>query len=163
VRRGLGTSDEAEADRLVDELNEILRRNELWEPAARPGAESRFDPRVLEIFYDGIDPVRLDSAALRDEILPLPGPEHDYRTVLMVGRTGAGKTTLVRQLLGTDPATERFPSTSTAKTTVADTELIFDPSLAFRAVVTFVGRDEVIDYLTECVSEAALAVFRKAS
>ncbi len=162
VRRGLGTSDEAEADRLVGELNEILRSNELWEPSARSGAESRFDARVLDIFYDGIEPVRLDSAAVRDEFLPLPGPEKDYRSVLMLGTTGAGKTTLVRQLLGTDPATERFPSTSTAKTTVADTELIFDPSLEFRAVVTFVGRDEVVDYLTECVSEAALAVFRQA-
>ena len=162
VRRGLGTSDEAEADRLVGELNEILRSNELWEPSARSGAESRFDARVLDIFYDGIEPVRLDSAAVRDEFLPLPGPEKDYRSVLMLGTTGAGKTTLVRQLLGTDPATERFPSTSTAKTTVADTELIFDPSPEFRAVVTFVGRDEVVDYLTECVSEAALAVFRQA-
>jgi hypothetical protein len=51
---------------------------------------------------------------------------------------------------------------STAKTTVADTELIFDPSPTFRAVVTFVSRDEIIDYLTECVTEAALAVFRNA-
>src|SRR6201994_3581787 len=81
----------------------------------------------------------------------------------MLGTTGAGKTTLVRQLLGTDPETERFPSTSTAKTTVADTELIFHADPVFRAVVTFVGRDEVIDYLTECVSEAALAILRHAS
>jgi GTPase SAR1 family protein len=162
VRRGLGTSDVAEADRLVGELNEILRTNELWDLAARTGAASRFDARVLEIFYDGIEPQRLDGAAVREEFVPLPGPEKDYRRVLMLGTTGAGKTTLVRQLLGTDPATERFPSTSTAKTTVADTELIFDPSPQFRAVVTFVGRDEVVDYLTECVSEAALAVFRQA-
>lgn len=162
VRRGLGTRDEAEADRLVGELNEMLRANELWDPSARSAATSRFDDRVVEIFYDGIEPLRLDSAAVRDELVPLPGPEKDYRSVLMLGTTGAGKTTLVRQLLGTDPATERFPSTSTAKTTVADTELIFDPSPEFRAAVTFVGRDEVIDYLTECVSEAALAIFRQA-
>jgi hypothetical protein len=162
VRRGLGTRDEAEAGRLVGELNEILRARELWDPSARSGNASRFDSRILEIFYDGIEPVRLDGAEIRDEFLPLPGPDKDYRSVLMLGTTGAGKTTLVRQLLGTDPVTERFPSTSTAKTTVADTEMIFDPSPQFRAVVTFVGRDEVVDYLTECVSEAALAVFRRA-
>jgi hypothetical protein len=69
----------------------------------------------------------------------------------------------VRQVLGTDPATERFPSTSTAKTTVADTELLLEDASTFRAAVTFVGRDEVVDYLTECVSEAALAIFRDAS
>ena len=92
--------------------------------------------------------------------MPLPSASNGYRTVLLLGTTGAGKTTVVRQLLGTDPETERFPSTSTAKTTVADTELIITGERAYRAVVTFTPRDEVIDYLTENVSAAALAAFR---
>jgi hypothetical protein len=163
VRRGLGTHDEVLANQRVAELNEILQRPELWEPAGRAGLASRFDERVLDIFYDGMEPSAHDPEALRNEILPLPDQETGYRSVLMLGTTGAGKTTLVRQLLGTDPDTERFPSTSTAKTTVADTELIFHTDPVFRAVVTFVGRDEVIDYLTECVSEAALAILRDAS
>jgi hypothetical protein len=79
---------------------------------------------------------------------------------LLLGTTGAGKTTVVRQLLGTDPETERFPSTSTAKTTVADTELIITAESLYRAAVTFTPRDEVIDYLTENVSAAALAAYR---
>jgi GTPase Era involved in 16S rRNA processing len=162
VRRGLATKDAVEAERLVDELNELLRSSELWDASTRSSLASRFDGRVLDIFFDGIERLRLDGAAVRDELIPLPGPDQDYRSVLMLGTTGAGKTTLVRQLLGTNPATERFPSTSTAKTTVADTELIFDPSPQFRAAVTFVGRDEVVDYLTECVSEAALALSRQA-
>ena len=33
VRRGLGTSSESEADRLIGELNEILETKELWSPA----------------------------------------------------------------------------------------------------------------------------------
>ena len=163
VRRGLGTSDENLATQLVAELNEILQRPELWEPAARVGLAARFDERVLDIFYDGMEPSAHDPEAMRNDILPLPDQEAGYRSVLMLGTTGAGKTTLVRQLLGTDPDTERFPSTSTAKTTVADTELIFHTDPMFRAVVTFVGRDEVIDYLTECASEAALAILRGAS
>lgn len=162
VRRGLATSDVAEADRLVNELNDLLRSPEFWEPSARPTPGPRFDERTLDIFYDGIEATQTDFEAIRNDRVPLPGPDDGYRTVLMLGTTGAGKTTLVRQLLGTDPETERFPSTSTAKTTVADTELIFDPSPMFKAVVTFVGRDEVLDYLAECVSEAALAAFRRA-
>jgi hypothetical protein len=162
VRRGLGTKDKGEADRLVAEVNELLQSEELWEPAARTALSSRFDDRTLDIFYDGVEPTSHDPEALRDELLPLPDADQDYRSVLMLGTTGAGKTTLVRQLLGTDLETERFPSTSTAKTTVADTELIFDPSPIYRAAVTFVGRDEIIDYLTECVSEAAQAIFRDA-
>ena len=163
VRRGLGTNDETHATQLVVELNEILQRPELWEPAARVGLAARFDERVLDIFYDGMEPSAHDPGAMRNDILPLPDQEAGYRSVLMLGTTGAGKTTLVRQLLGTDPITERFPSTSTAKTTVSDTELIFHADPMFRAVVTFVGRDEVIDYLTECASEAALAILRGAS
>lgn len=125
VRRGLGTQDDAAAEALVAQLNEILRTPELWEPSARPPLGIRFDEPVLDIFYDGIEATSTDFEAVRNDFVPLPGADEDYRTVLMLGTTGAGKTTLVRQLLGTDPETERFPSTSTAKTTVADTELIF--------------------------------------
>lgn len=160
VRRGLGTSDEAEATLLVDQLNQILSTPELWEVTARPVALGRFDGRVVDIFYDGLEAIEVDFAALREEFVPLPGADDGYRTVLLLGTTGAGKTTVVRQILATDPATERFPSTSTAKTTVADTELVTTENGSYRAVVTFVPRDEVIDYLTENVSEAALAALR---
>ncbi|MEU5987628.1 hypothetical protein ABZ806_01485 [Spirillospora sp. NPDC047418] len=100
-----------------------------------------------------------DSLALRDELLALPGAAEGYRHVLLLGTTGAGKTTVVRQLLGTDPETERFPSTSTAKTTVADTEIVLTADGPFRAAVTFAGRDEIADHLRDNVWEAARAVF----
>jgi hypothetical protein len=77
---------------------------------------------------------------------------------VFVGTTGSGKTTLVRQFLGTDPRRERFPSTSTAKTTVADAEVVIDKG-AFRAVVTFMPRDQVRDYIEECLSSAVLAAY----
>lgn len=100
-----------------------------------------------------------DFLALRDELLPLPGAAEGYRHVLLLGTTGAGKTTVVRQLLGTDPETERFPSTSTAKTTVADTEIVLTAGDPFRATVTFAGRDEITDHLRDNVWEAARAAF----
>jgi len=160
LRRGLGTAAEAEANRLIDQLNEILRTEELWEPAARATAAGRFDSRVIDIFYDGLEATRTDFPALRQSLIPLPTASDGYRTVLLLGTTGAGKTTVVRQLLGTDPETERFPSTSAAKTTVADTELIITGERVYQAAVTFTPRDEVIDYLTENVSSAALAASR---
>jgi energy-coupling factor transporter ATP-binding protein EcfA2 len=100
-----------------------------------------------------------DFASLRDQLLPLPGASAGYRHVLLLGTTGAGKTTVIRQLLGTDPDTERFPSTSPAKTTVADTELILTGERRFRAAVTFADRDEIADHLRDNVWEAAKAVF----
>jgi len=160
VRRGLATTDEAEANRLVEQLDQLLSSPSLWEASARSLAADRFDQRIVEIFYEGTEASTTDFVAIRDAVLPMPGASEGYRKVLLLGTTGAGKTTVVRQLLGTDPSAERFPSTSTAKTTVADTELILTLEGRFSAVVTFATRDEVVDYLAENVAEAALAVLR---
>lgn len=122
-----------------------------WELAAARAAEQPEPEPELE--------QRNDSLALRDRLLPLPGPAEGYRHVLLLGTTGAGKTTVIRQLLGTDPDTERFPSTSSAKTTVADTELILSNERRFRAALTFADRDEITDHLRDNVWEAAHAVF----
>lgn len=160
VRRGLGTSVDAEADMLVEQLNEILCTRSLWEPHTRSQALDRFDTRVVDVFYEELEAVSADFRAIRDDLLPLPTGADGYKHVLLVGTTGAGKTTVVRQLLGTDPETERFPSTSTAKTTVADTEIVLTEEGPYRAAVTFAGRDEVVDHLVENVSAAALALFQ---
>ncbi|OZE36125.1 MULTISPECIES: hypothetical protein [unclassified Rhodococcus (in: high G+C Gram-positive bacteria)] len=113
---------------------------------------------MVSAFYDSAEPRRLDaSVALRDDHLPLPTIEDDYRRVLMIGTTGAGKTTVIRQMLGTDPDRDRFPSTSTAKTTVADTEIIVADG-PYKAVVTFFSSDEVTDHLLENGVRAALLI-----
>ncbi|SRR6266568_3250395 len=162
VRRGLGTRDRAEAERLCSQLNEILADSRYHEPAVRADAERRFDARVVEIFFDKLVPEERNFAKLREDVIPLPPSQPDgYRRVLLIGTTGAGKTTIVRQLIGTDPTKERFPSTSTAKTTIHDTEIILDAG-PWRAVVTFFSGDEVREYLSECISAAVLAAARGA-
>jgi hypothetical protein len=157
VRRGLGTSDDAEADHMVEQINEILATPDLWERSARLRAAARFDERVVDVFYEGMEMALINFTALRDDLIALPG---GYRHVLLIGTTGAGKTTVARQFLGIDPRTERFPSTSTAKTTVADTEIILRSDDIYRAAVTFAGRDDVIDHLTENAADAALAIYQ---
>jgi hypothetical protein len=160
VRRGLSTSDEQEGRRLVAQMNELLGDRSLWEVSARPLAEKRYEPLIVDIFYDQVVPQEMDAFALRDSLIPLPSSQDsDYRRVQLLGTTGSGKTTLVRQFLGTDPLTERFPSTSTAKTTVADTEVLLDDG-AYRAVVTFFPRDMVRDHVEECILAAALAAYK---
>ena len=164
VRRGLGTSTESDADRLVAELNELLSAEAYWSLSARATAEARFDPTVVSIFFDGMEPEAETSASVRDSVIPLPTSDDGYKRVLLLGTTGAGKTTVLRQLLGTDPVRDRFPSTSAAKTTIADTEIVISQDQpSFRAVVTFSSRDEVIDHLTDCASKAALASLNGAS
>jgi hypothetical protein len=159
IRRGLGTRDKDEALQLVDHLNVLLEDTAYWETGARSLATARFGEKVADIFYHDLVPENSDPFALRDAFIQLPlSHNSEYRHVLFLGTTGGGKTTLVRQLIGTDPKSERFPSTSTAKTTVADTELLLTEG-PFRAVVTFLPRDQVRDYVEECMSSAVLVAY----
>jgi hypothetical protein len=94
---------------------------------------------------------------LREMVLPGPSQTTGYHTILVIGTTGAGKSTLIRQLMGTDAA-DGFPATSASKTTVAETELLLAPG-DYYAVATFMPQSEVRTYLEENVVATALALF----
>jgi hypothetical protein len=158
VRRGLGTSDRAEAQRLVDQANILLNNDSLWTPAARALAEKRgIDPRIVEAFYDELLPTPRDGWALRERAIPLPSNKDGYARGLLLGPTGAGKTTVDRQLIGTGGRDEKFPSTSTARTTTCDIEIIATPSDTYDAVISFLPKDETRQNIEECVCAAVLS------
>ena len=157
VRQSLKTEDEREAAKLRDDMNVLLSSPHLWDLGARAQALATLDPRIVDIFYYKLEGGETDFLALRDGVIALPSSQSsDYRRALFLGTTGAGKTTLLRQLMGTDPLKERFPSTSTAKTTVHETEVILQEG-PYCAVVTFFPMEDVREHLKECVSAAVLA------
>jgi hypothetical protein len=162
VRRGLGTADDADADRLVAQLNELLEDESWWAVDRRAEAERKFSPVVVSAFFDGIEAGWVDSRVRRNEIIPLPTREEGYSHIFFLGTTGAGKTTLLRHVIGSDPIEDRFPSTSTAKTTTADIEIITAPGL-FRAAVTFMPEHEVRAHIEECLEEACLEAVQSRS
>ena len=157
VRRGLGTRDEAIAERLVEQLNTLLADESWWSLDRRAEAMQQFDSIVVSLFYDGIEVGKLKSRDLRESIIPLPTPEEGYARVMLVGHTGAGKTTLLRQLIGSDPRRDRFPSTSTAKTTTADIEIVTADG-PFEAAITFMTEHEVRCAVDECLEDAFTSV-----
>lgn len=155
VRKGLGT-DRAAAERLVGDLNRLLADASLHSPAARAKAEAVFDdPRVIEIFYDGIEPKTENYRLIRDEHLPLPSRADGYPCILLLGVPGAGKTTLVRQMIGSRPGRDGFPATSINRTTTFETEIIAGPK-DFAAAVTFMSEEEADFEIRQCVSAAVL-------
>jgi len=160
VRRGLGTDNQSEAKARVGQLNEILSNKDYWRLSAKETAVRQFHPKVVSAFYDSIEVKAEDPWTVREGILPLPEPEDGYSHVQLVGVTGSGKTTLLRQLIGTDPKEERFPSTSTAKTTTFDMEIIL-ASGTYRCVVSFLERNLVRFYIGECVAAAVSAAVEK--
>lgn len=157
IRRGLGTSNREEAQGIVDQMNELLADPAVHKLSAKELAMKKYDQRVVAAFYDKLEPAAFDSWNEREKAIPMPGPKDGYVRTQLLGATGAGKTTLVRQLIGTDPDTERFPSTSAAKTTTCNIELILRPEAdAFNAVVSFLPEDRVRQCIEDCVTAAAM-------
>ena len=159
VRRGLGTSDVARAQSLVDQMNVLLGDPSWHSITKRAEAERRFDAIVVRAFYDGIETAAHDSWEIRNAALPLPGVGDGYSQVMMVGTTGAGKTSLLRHLIGSHPERDRFPSTSASRTTISDIEVITSEEPTYRAVVTFFNEWMVHTNVHECVAGACAALW----
>ncbi len=153
THKGLGTPNAERAQFLVGQMNALLASENLWSLGAKGEAEKLYDPAVIEIFYGEIESRALDSRLLRDKLLPLPRRDDGYAKVVMLGVPGAGKTTLVRQLIGTHPKREAFPSTSLNRTTTYPTEIVLRPG-KYEAVVTFMSEHETRFEVEECVSSA---------
>lgn len=151
VRKGLGTNDENEALKLVDELNILLSDESYWSPSMETKALNCFNPKVVKAFFDGLLPEITDSWEIRQKQLPIPTKDDGYIVVQLIGTTGAGKTTFLRQLIGTDPIKERFPSTSASKTTISDIEIIIDKNTGFSAVVSFISKEKTRQLIEESV------------
>lgn len=158
VRRGLGTTDPAEADNLIAQMNRLLEDESWWNADRYADALKAFDQRIASAFFDDLQAAVQDSFQVRESIMPLPGRDQGYARALLVGTTGAGKTTLLRHLIGSDPDRDRFPSTSTAKTTIADTEVIPEDGV-YSAAVTFFSQTVVRVNVEDCLMNACTAVW----
>ena len=86
---------------------------------------------------------------IRESGIPLPTRDDGYATLMLVGTIGAGKTTVLRRIIGS----ERFPSTSTARTTTADIEIIGADG-PYKAIVTFMDPREARDEIEKCLHNA---------
>src|SRR5450759_1606005 len=82
VRRGLGTTDRAEAERLKDQMNDLLSDKTLWNPANQERAKHLYDSRVVGAFYDNLTPTEQDFWEVRERIISLSTLDNDYTRVL---------------------------------------------------------------------------------
>ena len=159
VRRGLNTRDEFEAERLVGQINDLLADPRWWTLDRKDEARKLYDEVSVSAFYLGVEPGRSTSRELRNGVVPLPSRDEGYARVMLVGSTGAGKTTLLRQFIGSHPSRDRFPSTSTARTTTADIEIVLSDA-NYKAVVTFMTEHETRCNVDECIEAACINAIR---
>lgn len=160
IRKGLGTKDELRAEELVQQMNILLTDTSYWELSARHLAEQKFESAIVDAFYEGINYLLKDYESIRNEVIQLKTKQAGYSSVLLLGATGAGKTTLLRQLMGTNPITERFPATSTARTTVFDTEIILSDGL-YKGVVSFYTENETRQIIKDTIHKSMSEYFSR--
>lgn len=160
MRRGLGTDDPAIAETLVAQMNALLSDESWWSYERLADASAKFDKRIVDAFYDSIQAGMPDSYEVRNGVIPMPSREEGYAKAMLVGTTGAGKTSLARHLIGSDPEKDRFPSTSTAKTTVSDIELIPAEGV-FKAAITFFSETTIQANIEDCIVSACSAVWER--
>lgn len=161
IRRGLGTSDSTKADVLIKQMNQLLSDESWWNASKQLIAQQQgFDPIIVDAFFGEMQAVRSDTRQLRDRFLPLPTKEDGCAQILFVGTTGAGKTSLLRHCIGSHPIEDRFPSTSTARTTVSDIEVIPQEG-EYRAVVTFFSEFVIQANIEDCIRNACNSVWEQ--
>lgn len=76
----------------------------------------------------------------------------DLPKVYLLGDTGAGKTTIIRKLLGTEES--KFPTTRQKRTTVAPTEYIIRNGNSFDLTVVLKPLSEIVGYVDEILKDA---------
>src|SRR5438128_5322901 len=119
VRRGLGTKEKKAAEWLVAQLNKLLADRLFWEASSRPRALARFHPPCRRYFlsrYGAGDDRRLRHPRACDRLAAIDRFRLPADPVTRHNRRRQDDTFAAAHRYGTDPANERFPSTSTART-----------------------------------------------
>jgi hypothetical protein len=90
-----------------------------------------------------------ETQAELDRLIPIPT---DLPRVYLFGDTGTGKTSLIRQILGTREFS--FPSVRRKRTTVAPTEYVLVSDSTFKAAILLKSQEEVRRAISETLEDA---------
>jgi ABC-type Mn2+/Zn2+ transport system ATPase subunit len=82
-----------------------------------------------------------------------------FPKLYLLGTTGAGKTTIVRQILGT--TTSFFPTVTQSRTTVAPTEYVLSRKLPFQATFIFKNKIDIENSIDEILEATILKIFEQ--
>jgi hypothetical protein len=158
IHRSLRVTDALEAERLRQQIDELLavadETPSLLPTRSSAIAEHKYDPAILDAFYDCVAPEPVNYFALRERAMQLPTSirnDGQVPHVHMVGATGVGKSRLLQHLLQTTAA--NFPMRGAGRTTVADTETIVG-DFDFSAVITIFSKNEIREIVKENILEA---------
>lgn len=87
-----------------------------------------------------------------NEVREILGDLPAFPKIYLLGTTGAGKTTIVRNIIGTSK--HRFPSVTQTRTTVSSTEYVLSRKLPFKTTFIFKEEEEINQSLIEIIETA---------
>jgi len=76
----------------------------------------------------------------------------EIKKIYLLGSTGAGKTSLVRNII--DTVDSAFPTTTQTRTTVAPTEYVIKKGLPFKTTIILKTKDDIIDSIEMLINDA---------
>ena len=86
------------------------------------------------------------------KIQDILGDLPEFPKIYLLGSTGAGKTTIVRNII--DTAKQRFPSVTQTRTTVASTEYVLSRNKSFKTTIIFKTEKDIIQSVIEILETA---------
>lgn len=97
-----------------------------------------------------------EAQGILNELSPIP---INLPKIYFLGDTGAGKTTIIRKILGTGKF--NFPTTRQTRTTVAITEYVISSSLPFMGSFIIKPEDEIRGYINEILQDALNKTYKE--
>jgi ABC-type cobalamin/Fe3+-siderophores transport system ATPase subunit len=91
------------------------------------------------------------------KIQEILGDLPDIKKIYLLGSTGAGKTSLVQNIIGTSEF--GFPTTSQKRTTVAPTEYVINKELEFKTTVILKKKEDILDSIKELIEMAIIRAY----
>jgi len=76
----------------------------------------------------------------------------EIKKIYLLGSTGAGKTSLVRNII--DTVDSAFPTTTQTRTTVAPTEYVIKKGLPFKTTIILKTKDAIVDSIEMLINDA---------
>ncbi|OQX05277.1 MAG: hypothetical protein BWK73_33905 [Thiothrix lacustris] len=87
-----------------------------------------------------------------NEIQQMLGDLPSIKKIYLLGSTGAGKTSLVRSILGTEKYA--FPTTTQIRTTVSNVEYLIEKNIKLKTTLIIKSRDDLKNSIDDVVQEA---------
>jgi hypothetical protein len=97
-----------------------------------------------------------EAQEILNQLSPIPV---NMPKIYFLGDTGAGKTTIIRKILGTDKL--NFPTTRQTRTTVAITEYVISSSLPFMGSFIIKSEDEIRGLIKEILQDALTKIYKE--